>query len=261
MQNYMDCSNLKVLGVIPARYASTRFPGKPLALINGKPMIRHVFENASKCKFLSELYVATDNNLILKEVQKFTQNVLLTSPNHTNGTERVAEVQKILENKGKIFDVIINIQGDEPFIDPSDITKLIKLFNSNKNKIDTQNNNTVDIATLVHKIEFSEADDNNRVKVVIDKNGKALYFSRSVIPFFLPKNEFKPNYYQHIGIYAFNSKILPIIVELPKSSLEKSENLEQLRWLENGYNIYTDITHNKPNPVDVEEDLLKFQNC
>lgn len=242
---------MKAVGIIPSRYASTRFPGKPLADIKGKTMIRRVYEQAKQSNLLSGVFVATDDQRIVDEVESFGGNVLMTSPNHPSGTDRCFEA---LEKLGKDkYDVVINIQGDEPFIHPEQINKLVKSFDHKH----------VQIATLAHKITDSEDICNpSLVKITRKANGEALYFSRSAIPFI---REGKGTdwttlypFLKHIGIYAYRSDVLEQIVKLPASSLEKAESLEQLRWLENGYSVMVEITDKESFPVDTPEDLKRF---
>lgn len=238
---------MKILGIIPARYASTRFPAKPLVSIYGKTMIERVYSQAKKSPLLTKLIVATDDKRIFDEVVSFGGEVMMTSEKHKNGTERCAEV---LANQNEDFDIVINIQGDEPFFEAEAIDLISECF---------QNKNT-DIATLVKQIENIEDLENPTVvKAVISKKNKALYFSRHAIPFYrsadnLNKLE-KHTYYKHIGIYAYRPNILIEIVKLEESALEKTESLEQLRWLENGYNIFTNTSTHDSNSVDTPEDL------
>jgi 3-deoxy-manno-octulosonate cytidylyltransferase (CMP-KDO synthetase) len=245
---------MKILGVIPARYGSSRFPGKPLADILGKPMIQRVYEQAKKCLLLDDLIVATDDERIASCIQSFRGNVMITPENLNSGTERCNAVV-INFSGGAAFDVVINIQGDEPFIDPQQISQLAGCFLSEK----------VVIGTLVKKI--TQPDDlinPNVVKVVFDRNYKALYFSRHPIPFLRgtePKNWLNgANYYKHIGIYGYRTGILKSITQLPVSPLEKAESLEQLRWLENGYSIYVKETDYESIAIDTPGDLLKITN-
>ena len=243
---------MKIAGIIPARYASSRFPGKPLAIINGKTMIRRVYEQVKKTSALSAVYVATDDQRIANHVLEFGGEVLLTSDKHRTGTERCNEALNILNNKNEKFDVVINIQGDEPFIDPKQIEKVASCFN----------NQNVQIATLIKKLHSEEElFSPNIIKVVIDKNKKALYFSRSPIPFLrgTEKEEWlqKSVFYKHIGIYAYTSEVLHIISKLEPTPNEMSESLEQLRWLDNGFDIYTEITEFESHSIDVPEDILK----
>ncbi len=243
---------MNILGIIPARYASTRFPGKPLADIKGKTMIHRVFENCKKT--LNEVVVATDNNLIEEEVKQFGGNVIMTSENHKSGTDRCAEaLEKYEKTTGKIFDIVINIQGDEPYIHKEYLTKLITCFDD----IETE------IATLIKKINSNkDIFDPNKPKVIIDKQNYAVYFSRSPIPYLrgIKKEDWhlKHTFYQHIGIYAYRSKILKKITNLPISGLEIAESLEQNRWLENGFKIKTDITDKESISIDTPDDLKQL---
>jgi len=245
---------MRILGIIPARYASTRFPGKPLIDISGKPMIRRVYEQASKCSELDDLIVATDDPRIAECVASFSGKVMMTSPDLGSGTERCRAVVSLLP-PGPSFDVIINIQGDEPFIDPRQISLLIEAFRQDD----------VMIATLGKKIRLpDELASPNVVKVVVDKNFRAFYFSRQPIPF-IRNREFKDwpalhTYYKHIGIYAYRMKILDEIVLLPVTSLEKAESLEQLRWLENGIPVQVMETDYESIAIDTPDDLLKITN-
>ena len=224
---------MNIYGVIPARYASTRFPGKPLIDLAGKTMIQRVYEQSKKCSLLKDVIIATDDQRIYDHAISIGAKVTMTSVDHTSGTDRCAEVLEQLDD----CDVIINIQGDEPLINPDQISLLCKCFD------DPQ----TDIATLVKKIESEETLFNNITpKVIIDHNSFAMYFSRECIPHLrnVARNEWlkKFNYYQHIGIYGYTSDVLKKITKLPISSLEQAESLEQLRWLENGYKIKTAVT-------------------
>lgn len=244
---------MKFLGIIPARYASTRFPGKPLAVINGKSMIQRVYEQTSLA--IKEVWVATDDERIKKTVESFDGNVIMTSANHQSGTDRIAEaVSKILETTSNKHDVVINIQGDEPFIQPEQIKAVMKCFN----------NSSTQIATLVKAItEQNEIFDPNKVKVVISNEKKALYFSRSAIPYLrgIEKNKWleKSIFYKHIGMYAYKLETLMEITNLNQSPLELSESLEQLRWLENGYWIQTEITSHESIGIDTPKDLERIK--
>ncbi len=238
---------MKILGVIPARYESSRFPGKPLALIHGKSMIRRVYEQVSKSAKITKVVVATDDERILKHVHDFGGLAVMTAVDHTSGTERCAEVASKFFPE---FDVVINIQGDEPFIDESQIDLVCQSF---------EDRNT-EISTLIKKIETDdELWDANRPKVVIDKQGFALYFSRQTIPFLrsCKKEEWlnKHTFFKHIGIYGYKKEVLLQITCLPASDLEISEQLEQLRWLENGFKIKTMLTDKESMCVDTQEDL------
>ena len=244
-------------GIIPARYASTRFPGKPLVIIQGKSMIQRVYEQAKRSKKLSDVVVATDDKRIADHVKSFGGKFIMTSAKHRTGTERCAEVSKKLRLSNK--DVVINIQGDEPFIDPAQIDAVCKCF-ANK---ETQ------IATLVKKIsDTKELFNPNVVKAVFDKNNFALYFSRNPIPYLREdkqENWLKQHdYYKHIGIYGYKAEVLAALVKLKSTALEKAESLEQLRWLENGYKIKIQETKLESVAIDTPNDLevissFKFQ--
>lgn len=251
----MDSSENKAVGIIPARYESSRFPGKPLVSINGVTMIERVYRQASLCVKLSSVVVATDDSRIFDHVKSFGGRVMLTSASHKSGTDRISEVIKKLEEKGEQYDVAVNIQGDEPFIQPSQIEKVVDIF---------QNLNA-EIGTLVKQIEKSEdIFDQNIVKVVVDAHGKALYFSRSPIPFVrntLSDNWLKENnFFKHIGIYGYRTDTLKEITTLEQSPLETAESLEQLRWLFNGYAVYTRITDIETIGIDTPDDLSKLIN-
>jgi len=246
---------MQFLGVIPARYASTRFPGKPLAMIQGKSMIQRVYEQALQSELLNKVVVATDDERIFKHVKAFGGSVQMTAESHSSGTDRCLEVVAQLEEEKLFFDVVLNIQGDEPFIDPKQIDQLASVF---------LKRNT-EIATLIKPITSKdELESPNAVKVVIRENGMALYFSRFPIPFFRGGDAAsvlsKGMYYKHLGIYAYRKEVLRKICELPKGKLEQAESLEQLRWLENGYSIQTELTHLESIAVDTPEDLLKLTN-
>lgn len=241
----------QIICIIPARYGSTRFPGKPLALIHGKPMIQRVYEQALKCTSLQHVIVATDDERIASAVRDFRGNAIMTSSHHQSGTDRCAEaIQKITGD----FDVVINIQGDEPFIKPSQIELLCSCF---------QKEGTM-IATLVKQISFHEELFNpNLVKVVMAENGEALYFSRSAIPHqrSVSENYWLGNgvFYRHLGIYGYRRDVLEKIVSLPLNVLEKAESLEQLRWLAHGYRIQTAITDDETIAIDTAEDLHRAE--
>ena len=245
---------MNFLGIIPARYNSQRFPGKPLAMIAGKPMIQWVYENSARA--LEEVYVATDDERIFKSVESFGGNVVMTSEEHRSGTDRCNEAFNVIKNGTGIHpDVIVNIQGDEPFIDPEQINLLKSCFNDPETQI----------ATLVRLIEKKEdIFDVNKPKVVFNKDNFALYFSRSVIPFIRGKEESSwldvHNYYRHIGIYAYTAQSLGEITKLSASSLELAESLEQLRWLENGFKIKVEITPHDSMGIDTREDLNRVLN-
>ena len=235
--------------IIPARYASTRFPGKPLALLGNKPVIQHVYEQTSSV--LSEVWVATDDDRIREAVKKFGGRVVMTRADHKSGTDRIEEAA---EKTGTQADVVINIQGDEPFVQPSQIKTLMQLFDN----ADTQ------IGTLGKHFENIEAVRNpNSPKIVTDKQGFALYFSRSVIPYIrgAQDNEWLSHFpfLKHLGLYAYRREVLHEITQLPQSSLEIAESLEQLRWLENGYRIRVGLTDVETVGIDTPEDLQRAE--
>lgn len=245
---------MKILGVIPARYGSSRFPGKPLTDILGKPMILRVYEQAKKCILLDDLIVATDDERIADCIRSFKGNVMMTAETLNSGTERCNAVVTNLPGE-KQFDVVINIQGDEPFIDPQQIAQLAGCFLSED----------VLIGTLVKKItQVEDLTNPNVVKVVFDKNHKALYFSRFPIPYLRGTDPgdwlHGTDYYKHIGIYGYRTAILNKITYLPVSPLEKAESLEQLRWLGHGYPIHVKETDYESIAIDTPGDLLKITN-
>ncbi|MCX6278751.1 MAG: 3-deoxy-manno-octulosonate cytidylyltransferase [Bacteroidetes bacterium] len=244
---------MKILGIIPARYDSSRFPGKPLVLINGKTMISRVYEQAMKCSELTKVVVATDNETIWNHVQSFGGKAMITSIQHRSGTERCQEVVDNLASAEEPFDFVINIQGDEPYIAPKQISQLAHCII----------NSRFSLATLIKKITSSEDLDNpNVVKVVTGTSGQALYFSRSAIPFSrgCVKNNWLncADYYKHIGIYGYQPAALKQIVAFPVSKLELAESLEQLRWLSNGLMIQTRETEYESISIDTPADVLKI---
>ncbi len=239
---------MKVLGIIPARYESSRFPGKPLIDIKGKSMIQRVYEQASQSKLISDLVVATDDERIFKHVQSFGGQVQMTSTNHTSGTERCGEVLET--NDG--YDVVVNIQGDEPLIQPQQLDKLLSVFKETH----------VEIATLIKSFtSLDEVKNPNRIKVVLDHQENAIYFSRSPIPFVANKPETEwmntTQFWKHIGIYAWRTDVLQQILKVDKTKLEKTESLEQLRWLYHGFKIKTIETFIETPNIDTPEDLKK----
>lgn len=245
---------MKIIGIIPARYASTRFPGKPLVVIDGKSMIQRVYEQASRCTELDELVIATDDERIEKHVHVFGGRVMMTSPHHKSGTERCNEVIQHLRGSAR-YDVAINIQGDEPFLEPAQVSQLIGCFRLPG----------VTIATLVKKIVKTEELLNpNVVKVIFDRNDKAIYFSRQALPFLRGREQPQwlksQSYYKHIGIYGYTTPVLGEITRLERSALEKAESLEQLRWIENGYSIHIRETEIENIAIDSPADLLKITN-
>ena len=241
----------RILGIIPARYHSTRFPAKALADIGGKTMIERVYEQVCKSSYLYDVVVATDHEAIARAVRNFGGNVVMTSPKHPSGTDRC---QEALSKQHDLFDYVINIQGDEPFIAPQQIDILAALLDGH-----------TELATLAKKIESSdELFDPNVVKVVFEKNGEALLFSRAAIPHLRNINEElwlnRHHFYKHIGIYAYRVDILHEITSLPISPLEKAEALEQLRWLENSYPINVAETPFQSIGIDTPEDLKKVSH-
>ncbi len=240
---------MKTIGIIPARYESSRFPGKPLADILGLSMIERVYNKCIEANTLDAVYVATDDQRIYDHVLSFDGKVVMTSPNHTNGTERCQEVLTKLDDEDIAF--VINIQGDEPFISPNQIDLLSNLF--------AQYPET-EIGTLIKKIEdYDTLFNPNTPKVIFSSHFDALYFSRSTIPYQrdCKKEEWLENhdYFKHIGIYGYTSKVLHEIVELKESKLEKTEKLEQLRWLEKGYRVKVAETCHETIGIDTPEDL------
>ena len=240
---------MKFIGLIPARYTSTRFPGKPLALLNGKPVIQHVYEQAAKV--LDAVYVTTDDERIYNKVLAFGGKAVMTSTEHHSGTDRIEEA---LEKVGGDFDVVVNIQGDEPFIAQSQIETLCQCF------VDK----ATQIATLGKPFECIEAAENpNSPKIVVDNRGYALYFSRSIIPFVrgTERQDWLSKYpfLKHLGIYAYRTNVLKEITKLPQSSLEQAESLEQLRWLQNGYRIKVGLTDVETVGIDTPDDLQRAE--
>lgn len=243
---------MKVIGIIPARYASTRFPGKPLVLLGGMTIIERVYRQVEG--LLDDVAVATDDDRIFDAVRAFGGKAIMTSTSHRSGTDRVMEAYTKV---GEEYDVIVNIQGDEPFIQPEQIKLLCQCFDNDK----------VDIATLVKP--FVETDglialeNPNSPKVVFDNQMHAMYFSRSVIPYLrgVDKEEWlsKHTFYKHIGLYAYRAKALKLITSLPQSTLELSESLEQLRWIENGFTIKVGITNQETIGIDTPEDLMRAE--
>ena len=239
---------MRILGVIPARYASTRFPAKPLADIAGKTMIQRVYEQVSKSESLSTVVVATDHPEILDHVEAFGGKVCMTGEHHASGTARCFEALTKQESQ---FDYVINIQGDEPFIQPQQIDLLVSMLDGR-----------TEIATLVKRITDNDTLFNpNVVKVVLNQLNEALYFSRSTIPHLrnVTQERWLDSYafYKHIGMYAYRSDILKEISSLSVGVLEKAESLEQLRWLENGYRIRASETNTEASGIDTPEDLEK----
>ena len=243
----MKGKEIKVVAVIPARFASIRFPGKPLAMLGNKPLIQHVYDSAVQTDLFDRIIVATDDKRIFGKVERFGGEVVLTSKHHKSGTDRIAEVCKNLE-----VEIIVNIQGDEPFISKEPLQKLISVFDEP----------TVQVASLMHKL-VEEIENTNIVKVVCDNNNFALYFSRSPIPFYRTSNSTLRNlqseFFKHIGVYAFRREALFRFIQLPMGKLEQIEKLEQLRFLENGIKIKMVETSFQGIGIDTPEDLKKAE--
>lgn len=240
---------MKFIAIIPARYASTRFPGKPLACLGGQPVIQHVYEKAVDA--LGEAYVATDDERIAQVVEQFGGQAIMTRADHKSGTDRIEEAA---EKIGTDADVIINIQGDEPFVDASQLKTLQSLFDHEETQI----------GTLGKRFETMEATLNpNSPKIVTDQQGFALYFSRSVVPFVrgVEQAEWLTHYpyLKHLGLYAYRRQVLREITQLPQSPLEQAESLEQLRWLENGYRIRVGLTEVETVGIDTPDDLKRAE--
>ncbi len=246
---------MNIAVIIPARYESTRFPGKPLALIQGKSMIRRVVEQAHKAKDIYKVVVATDDARIYDHVKGFGGDVILTGTHHLNGTSRCFEAMTILQSTGQPLDAVINVQGDEPMIQPEQIEKLAQQIMQPK----------TGIATLIKKITTTEElFSQHVVKVVVSSENKALYFSRQAIPYLRGVEHERwldhHSFYKHIGIYAYKCDILKQIIGIPAGNLEQAESLEQLRWLENDLTIHTQITEFESIGIDTPEDLKKLTN-
>jgi len=250
----MKNKKMNIVAIIPARYASVRFPGKPLVMIRNKPMIQWVYERTKKA--IEEVYIATDDERIFNVVKNFGGKVVMTSADHKSGTDRCAEAANFIEKKsGKPIDIVVNVQGDEPFINPQQIKLICQAFDDNK----------VEIATLAKKITNTEIlFDENKVKVVFDNQNFALYFSRSPIPYLRGKEKSSwinyETHFLHVGMYAFRKNTLMKITKLEQTKLEKFESLEQLRWLENNFKIKVLITEYDSFGIDTPEDLEKLNN-
>ncbi len=239
-----------VLAIIPARFASTRFPGKPLVEISGMTMIQRTYEQVCKVGQWKDVIIATDDNRIKEVAEQFGAKVMLTSADHMTGTDRCAEV---LEKSGLDVDYVVNIQGDEPFIDPKQIQTLISGFNQ-KPELVTLIKRITDLGTLFNP---------NSPKVIVDANHRAIYFSRQTLPYLrsVPQDQWlnKGNFYKHIGLYAYRADVLPKLAQLNPSPLELAESLEQLRWIENGYHILTVETDIETIGIDTPEDLERIK--
>lgn len=241
---------MTTLAIIPARYASTRFPGKPLALLCGKPVIQWVWERVSAVGAVTEAVVATDDRRILEAVESIGGRAMMTSDQHRSGTDRCGEVLKALEAEGRRYDVVVNVQGDEPFVEARQLESLLESFASPE----------TEIASLMTPIkDWEELQSPNNVKVVCNLRHEALYFSRQPIPHLRGADQkewpARQTYYKHVGIYAFRAEVLKRVVALPPSALEGSESLEQLRWLDNGYRIRMSVTDHTNIGIDTPEDL------
>ena len=240
---------MEIIAIIPARYASTRFPGKPLAKLAGKPVIQHVYEKVTQT--LPDTWVATDDQRIYETVEDFGGKAIMTRPDHKSGTDRI---QEAVDKIGTKADIIVNIQGDEPFIQTSQIETICKLFEDPNTQIATIGKYFTDTQALINP---------NSPKIVTDVNGFALYFSRSVIPFIrgidkdLWLQHFK--FIKHLGIYAYQRNVLKAITQLPQSPLEMAESLVQLRWLQNGYRIKVGLTNIETIGIDTPEDLIRAE--
>lgn len=242
---------MKFISIIPARYASTRFPGKPLAMLGGKSVIQRVYEKVSGV--IDETWVATDDERIFNAVESFGGKVVMTRNDHKSGTDRIEEA---IEKIGGDYDVVINVQGDEPFIQASQIKTVCECFDDP----------STEIATLGKPFgnDMDAINNPNSPKIVVDKKGYAMYFSRSVIPFVRGKEskEWSLSYpfLKHIGLYAYRRNVLAEVTRLPQGELEKAESLEQLRWLENGYRIKVGLTDVETVGIDTPEDLARAEN-
>ena len=240
---------MKFIGIIPARYASTRFPGKPLAMLGGKPVIQHVYEKVKAC--LEEAYVATDDERIYNTVEAFGGKAVMTRTDHKSGTDRIEEA---IEKIGGEWDVVVNVQGDEPFVAKSQLDTICRCFDDESTQI----------ATLGKAFTNMDAVKNpNSPKIVLDNRGFAMYFSRSVIPYVRGKEEVEwlqhYPFLKHLGIYAYRREVLREVTQLPQSSLEIAESLEQLRWLQNGYKIKVGTTDVETVGIDTPEDLARAE--
>lgn len=236
---------MKTIALIPARYNSSRFPGKLMSNLSGKSVIRRTYEQANSMKIFNDVFVITDSDIIYKEISSFNGNVLMSNGNYETGTDRIAEIAKDLD-----ADVFVNIQGDEPFIAKEPLVKIIEQFN----------NQVVKVCSLVQILKDKDLINNpNYVKVVLDKNNDSLYFSRSPIPY-LRDNYQLQHFYEHVGVYAFRKKELMMFANWEQTELEKAEKIEALRFLENGVKIRMLITEYMGIEIDTPEDLIKAEN-
>jgi 3-deoxy-manno-octulosonate cytidylyltransferase (CMP-KDO synthetase) len=233
-----------IVAAIPARYAATRFPGKLMQMLGDKTIIRHVYDNTVSTGLFNDVFVVTDSNIIYKEIKDSGGKVIMSKKVHESGSDRIAEA--IAEMN---IDVIVNVQGDEPFIKKEPLEKLVRLFNDDRTQV----------ASLMRKISKEEAHNPNNVKVVTDKSGHALYFSRSIVPY-QREEKTKVEYFLHVGVYAYKKDALIKFTKLPQSSLEKIEKLEQLRYLENGIKIKMAETEYNNIAIDTPEDLERAKS-
>jgi 3-deoxy-manno-octulosonate cytidylyltransferase (CMP-KDO synthetase) len=233
-----------IVAAIPARYAATRFPGKLMQMLGNKTIIRHVYDNTVSTGLFNEVFVVTDSDIIYKEIKDSGGKVIMSKKVHESGSDRIAEA--IAEMN---IDVIVNVQGDEPFIKKEPLEKLVRLFNDD----------SIQVASLMRKISKEEAGNPNNVKVVTDKLGYALYFSRSIIPY-KREETLNPEYFLHVGVYAYKKDVLMNFTKWPQSSLEKIEKLEQLRYLENGIKIKMAETEYNNIAIDTPEDLERAKS-
>lgn len=245
----MKNSDVQVIAIIPARYKSNRFPGKPLAPINGKPMIQHVVERAREVELLSRVVVATDDTRIANCVEAFGGDYVMTRDDHVSGTDRLAEAAETLNVSED--DIVVNIQGDQPLFPPEIIDQVTRPLLEDPD---------LPMSTLIYKIiREEEIDDPNHVKTVFDRDNNALYFSRSAIPFQRNPDDRTPTYYKHLGVYAYRKKFLLTFVSLPEGEWEHFEKLEQLRALEFGYRIKVVLTNHDSVEVDTKEELRRVE--
>ncbi|HEX6170329.1 MAG TPA: 3-deoxy-manno-octulosonate cytidylyltransferase [Chitinophagaceae bacterium] len=235
---------MNIVAVIPARYAATRFPGKLMQMLGKKPIIRHVYDNTVATGLFDDVYVVTDSDIIYKEIKENGGKAIMSKKEHESGSDRIAEAVAKMN-----VDVIVNVQGDEPFIKKEPLEKLVRLFDDPG----------VHVASLMRKISKEEAGHPNNVKVVTDKSGYALYFSRSVIPYQRDENA-NAGYFLHVGVYAYTKDVLMNFTKWPQSSLEKIEKLEQLRYLENGIKIKMAETYYNNIAIDTPEDLERAKS-
>jgi 3-deoxy-manno-octulosonate cytidylyltransferase (CMP-KDO synthetase) len=233
-----------IVAAIPARYAATRFPGKLMQMLGNKTIIRHVYDNTVSTGLFNDVFVVTDSDIIYKEIKDNGGNVIMSKKEHESGSDRIAEA--IAEMN---VDVIVNVQGDEPFIKKEPLEKLVRLFNDDR----------IQVASLMRKITKEEAANPNNVKVVTDKSGYALYFSRSIVPYQRDK-KINVEYFLHVGVYAYKKDVLMAFTKLPQSILEKIEKLEQLRYLENGIKIKMAETDYNNIAIDTPEDLERAKS-